>query len=540
MPELTIEGRTVQVPDGANLIQAARKVGIDVPHFCYHPGLSIVGSCRMCQVEIEQKGQKRVDLACANQACDGLIVRVNAPAAVKARQGVMEFLLMNHPIDCPICDDAGECKLQDYYMVHGLYDNRLDVAKWHKPKVYSLGPRVILDAERCVLCSRCVRFCDEIVKQRQLGIFGHGSAEVLINYPGQELDNDYSVNVVDLCPVGALLEKKFRFQRRVWYLKSVKSICPHCSRGCNIYLHFDANHGYKQPGKRVFRVKPRYNPEVNHWWICDRGRQGFTFIDDPTRAKSPMIAGREATWEEALKKAAQLILDGLKKHGQKGIAALVAPTASNEDAWAALRLFRETLKLANLDYEIPAIETLKADQLLLTNDPFSNRRGFHDLGFGPADGGMNAPQIVRAVQTGEIKGLILCGMDAKGIFGPEAPALLGKLEWLILVHHFADELYQKAAVALPLAVYAERSGTFTNINGLVQKFEQAVPPLGQALPQWLIWQRLAKASGAKWQYDDARAVFQDLSQNKPAYDTLNWHATFGVKAACYHDNWYGW
>jgi NADH-quinone oxidoreductase subunit G len=540
MPELTIDGHTVQVPDGTNLIQAARKVGVDIPHFCYHPGLSIVGSCRMCQVEIEQKGQKRVDLGCANQAADGMVVTVNTPAAVKARKAVMEFLLMNHPTDCPICDDAGECKLQDYYMVHALYDNRLDVPKWHKPKVYSIGPRVILDAERCVLCSRCVRFCDEIVKQRQIGIFGHGSAEVLINYPGVELDNDYSVNVVDLCPVGALLEKKFRFQRRVWYLKSVKSVCPHCSRGCNLYLHFDTTHEYKQPGKRVFRVKPRYNPEVNNWWICDRGRNGFTFIDDINRARTPLVKGNQVTWDEAIGKAEQLILDSVKRHGQKSIGVLIAPNASNEDAWAAVRLFLDTLKLSNVDIEVPSPEKLKGDQLLLTDDPYPNRRGCRDLGLSPAPDGLSAQQILLAVREGRIKGLILVGSDLQSMFGEEASALLSKLEWLILVHHLAEELYQKATVALPMSVYAERPGTFTNVNGLVQKFEQAIEPLGQSLPQWQIWQTLAARLGAKWHYDDARSVFNDLAKNRPAYDTLNWLATFGVKPAFYHDDWYNW
>lgn len=540
MPELIIEDRPVQVPEGANLIQAARKVGVDIPHFCYHPGLTVVGSCRMCQVEIEQKGQKRVDLGCANQAADGMIVRVYTPAAIKARKAVMEFLLMNHPIDCPICDDAGECKLQDYYMVHGLYDNRLDVPKWHKPKVYSIGPRVILDAERCVLCSRCVRFCDEVVKKRQIGIFGHGSNEVLINYPGQELDNEYSVNVVDLCPVGALLEKKFRFQRRVWYLQSVKSICPHCSRGCNTYLHFDLIHDYKQPGKRVFRVKPRYNPAVNSWWISDRGRNGFTFIDDINRARTPMIAGQDADWKDALSRAGELIWDGVKRYGQKALGVLIAPIASNEDAWTAQRLFREMLKMGNLDFEIPSHEKLKGDHLLLTDDPYPNRRGFQDLGVGPAQDGMTALQIIKAVREGQLKGLILVGTDLKGVLGEEAAAVLGKLEWLIVVHHFAEELYRKAAVALPMAVYAERPGTFTNLNGLVQKFEQAVPPIGQSRPQWQIWQDLAANVGAKWHYDNARAVFKDLAKDKPAYDTLDWNATAGIKGGCYNDNWYGW
>ncbi|RJP73073.1 MAG: ferredoxin [Candidatus Zixiibacteriota bacterium] len=539
MPELTIDGRAVQVPDGTNLILAARKLGIDVPHFCYHPGLTVVGSCRMCQVEIEMGGRKRMDLACANQAADGMVVRVNTPETIKARKGVLEFLLMNHPIDCPVCDDAGECKLQDYYMVHGLYQNRLDVPKWHKPKVYSVGPRVILDAERCVLCSRCVRFCDEIWGDRQLGIFGHGSEEVLINYPGKELDNPYSVNVVDLCPVGALLEKKFRFQRRVWYLKSVKSICPRCSRGCNIYLHVDQDHDYKQPGKRVFRVKPRYNPEVNRWWISDRGRNGFDFIDQ-NRVGVPRIQDEEVTWEEALGRAAELIRAGLKTWGPQGLGVLVAPSASNEDAFVARRLLRDLLKLEHVDFDVPSSDQPQADHLLLTDDPYPNRQGFRDLGFGPGEGGMRTADIVKAAQNGKIKGLIVAGTDLEGVLGDRAAGLAEKLGWLICVSYAGDALWQRAAVGLPMAVYAERPGTFTNFKGKVQKFEQALTPFGASQPQWLIWQRLAQKLGAKWSYEDERAVFKDLSQGKPAYDTLDWFATFGAGPGPYNDNWYMW
>ncbi len=537
MPELIINDKPVQVPDGLNIIQAARRVGVEIPHFCFHPGLKVVGSCRMCQVEIEQNGRKRIDLACSNAAADGLIVRTDTPAVVKAVRGVLEFLLMNHPTDCPICDDAGECKLQNYYMLHGLYDSRLDVPKWHKPKVYSLGPTVLLDAERCVLCSRCVRFCDEIWGERQLGIFGHGSNEMLINYPGVELNNPYSENVVDLCPVGALLSKDFRYQRRVWYLKSYQSVCPLCSRGCNIYLHIDEDHDYKQPGKRAFRVKPRYNPDVNRWWICDRGRFGYKFIDDPARALTPRVENRDASWEEALAKVENLLLGTLKKPGGAGnIAVLIAPTASNEDAFAALRLFRDLLKLPHLDYEIPSVEKLTADHLLLTDDPHPNRRGFKDLGY-KSNGGMSAQEIAQAALSGRLKGLIAAGTDLRGMLGDQAVALAEKLEWLVVVSDRTHDLWSKATVALPIAVYAERPGTFTNVNGLVQKFERALSPRGSSQPQWRIWQNLAQRLGAKWHYEDEYAVYRDLAKGKAEYEALNWHATFGVGKGCYADNW---
>jgi NADH-quinone oxidoreductase subunit G len=487
MPEVIINEQTVEVPDGTNILLAARKLGIDIPHFCYHPGLSVAGSCRMCQVEIEQGDRKRIDLACTNPCSDGMIVRTNTPEVKNLQKAVLEFLLMNHPIDCPICDDAGECKLQNYYMLHGLYDNRLDVEKWHKPKVHPVGPTVVLDSERCVLCSRCVRFCDEIWGERQLGIFGHGSSEMLINYPGRELDNPYAGNVIDLCPVGALLDWDFRFRRRVWYLKSVKSICPLCSRGCNIYLHFDTDHEYKNPGQRVHRIKPRYNSGVNRWWICDRGRYGYKFIDDPERATAPMIAAEPAAWEQALARAEDLIKSTLKKPGIPSMALLMAPNASNEDVYLALKLFRDALKFENLGYDIPSTDKLQKDHLLLTDDPYPNRRGFQDAGFGSFSNRMEALEILETVHDGKIKGLIVVGSDLEGMSGVDVDGIMTKLDWLIVVSHDKNRLWKKATVALPMAVYAEREGTFTNVNGTVQKFEKAVDPIGEALPQWEIW-----------------------------------------------------
>lgn len=537
MPELTINEQHIEVPEGTNLILAARKLGIDVPHFCYHPGLSVAGSCRMCQVEIEQNGRKRIDLACTNPAQDGMIVRTNTPEVVRLVKTVLEFLLMNHPIDCPICDDAGECKLQNYYMLHGLYDNRLNVEKWHKPKVHPVGPTVILDAERCVLCSRCVRFCDEIWGERQLGIFGHGSSEVLMNYPERELDNPYSGNVVDLCPVGALLDRDFHFQRRVWYLKVAKSICPLCSRGCNIYLHFDTEHEYKNPGKRIQRIKPRYNQDVNRWWICDRGRYGYGMIDAEDRVTRPMISGGEVGWEQALVKVETLLKSGLKKPGPEGLALLMAPNASNEDAYVALQFFRDILKFVNLGCEIPAAERLDADQLLLTEDPYPNRRGFKDLSFGSYVNRLEADDIIDAVQAGKIKGLVASGTDLTGLVGKNLEAFLSKLEWLIVVGTHKNRLWDKATVALPAAVPAERDGTFTNMKGIVQKFEKAVEPLGEAVPEWEIWQRLARRMNAKWSYDDTQQVFRALAEGKPKYDTLNWYYTYGIEKALYPDNW---
>ncbi|HEX2441295.1 MAG TPA: 2Fe-2S iron-sulfur cluster-binding protein, partial [Methylomirabilota bacterium] len=267
MPKVTIDGKEIEVPAGTNLIEAARQLGIEVPHYCYHPGLSIAGQCRLCMVDIEKT--PRPTIACNTQATDGMVVHTDTERVKQSRRSMMEFHLVNHPLDCPVCDQAGECWLQIYYMKHGLYDPRMTDEKVHKPKAVPLGPHVMLDAERCILCSRCVRFCDEVTGTGELGIFHRGDHSEIGLFPGRDLTNNYSANVVDICPVGALTDRDFRFQVRVWYLDTAKSICTGCARGCNIDVHVNRRRPPHAEGRRVARLKPRYNADVNAWWLCD-------------------------------------------------------------------------------------------------------------------------------------------------------------------------------------------------------------------------------------------------------------------------------
>ncbi len=256
MPWLEIDGKPVDVPAGMNLIEAARLLNVEIPHYCYHAGLTVVGSCRMCQVEVEIGGRKSVAIACNTKAADGMKIITKSETVQKLRRSVLEFYLQHHPLDCPICDDAGECDLQNYYMEHGLHDSRMPLLeKKHKHKVMDVGPTVVLDSERCVLCSRCVRFCREITGTDELGIFGVGRGSELLNTPGKRLENDYSGCVVDLCPVGALTDKDFRFKRRVWYMKRTASVCMGCSRGCNIFVDWEIDRRYKDPERRIQRLK---------------------------------------------------------------------------------------------------------------------------------------------------------------------------------------------------------------------------------------------------------------------------------------------
>src|SRR5262245_46197447 len=302
MPKLTIDGREIEVSPGTNLIEAARLAGVEIPHYCYHPGLSVAGQCRLCMVDIEKA--PRPTIACNTQAADGMVVLTQTDRVLETRKSIMEFHLINHPLDCPVCDQAGECYLQIYYMKHALYDPRMVDEKVHKPKAVPLGPHVILDAERCILCSRCVRFCDEITKTGELGIFNRGDHSEIGLFPGHTLENKYSGNVVDICPVGALTDRDFRFQVRVWYLDSAPSVCPGCARGCNIDVHVNRRRPHHADGRRVARLKPRFNAAVNRWWLCDAGRYGFHFVDDRTRLARPRrrvgAAAQDATWDEAL------------------------------------------------------------------------------------------------------------------------------------------------------------------------------------------------------------------------------------------------
>src|SRR3989442_12558347 len=270
MARLTIDGKEIEVEAGTNLIEAARRLGIEVPHYCYHPGLSIAGQCRLCMVDIEKT--PRPTIACNTTATDGMVVHTDTERVRDTRRSIMEFHLINHPLDCPVCDQAGECWLQIYYMKHGLYDPRMKDEKVHKPKAVPLGPHVMLDAERCILCSRCVRFCDEITGTGELGIFNRGDHSEIGLFPGRDLVNNYSANVVDICPVGALTDRDFRFQVRVWYLDAAKSVCTGCARGCNVDVHVNRRRPHHADGKRVARLKPRFNTDVNAWWLCDIGR----------------------------------------------------------------------------------------------------------------------------------------------------------------------------------------------------------------------------------------------------------------------------
>ncbi len=527
MPKLTIDGKEVEVAPGTNLIEAARLVGVEVPHYCYHPALTIAGQCRLCMVDIEKN--PRPQISCNMVATDGMVVHTQTERVLETRKSIMEFHLVNHPLDCPVCDQAGECWLQIYYMKHGLYDPRMTDEKVHKPKAVPLGPHVILDAERCILCSRCVRFCDEITRTGELGIFNRGDHSEIGLFPGKALENKYSGNVIDICPVGALTDRDFRFQVRVWYLGTAKSICPGCARGCSIEIHTNRTRTHHNQGRRVARIKPRFNADVNEWWICDAGRYGFRWIDDDSRLTAPLEldeGGRavETTWDAAVAALAR----ALERYRPEEIAILPSPRMSNEDLFLLKRL-ADDRGILNLDFRVPPGAPGDEDDFLIRADKNPNSRGAELCGLAPGGAGLEAAGIVKAAAARRLKLIWIFHHDLFQSSWPETEvqAALDGTAMVVFQGTNANPTSARAHLVLPSAAYAERDGTFTNFEGRVQRFRAALAPLGEALPDWDILARVGRALGARDQvYSAERAeqVFSPLAASAPPFAGMTYRA----------------
>ena len=517
----TIDGRTVRTPKGTMILEAARSAGISVPYYCYHPGLHVVGNCRMCLVEIEKI--PKLQPSCATPATEGMIVRTQTTETLKNRKAVLEFLLLNHPLDCPVCDQAGECELQNYYMEHGTYDARFNENKTKRKKAFPIGPYVMLDQERCILCTRCVRFTQEVTKTGELAVHDRGHRSEIDVFPGMELNNAYSGNVVDICPVGALTDRDFRFQCRVWFLGSSASICPGCSRGCNIEIHYNERFNPRYHEKRIQRLKPRYNKDVNGHWMCDEGRYAYHAIDALNRLKAPAIRGsegfREVSWEEAVLKVAQRLRDTLSATGPESVAVFASPQMTNEELFRLRQLFRDSLKVQSIAFRIPTREEVSSDDFLITADKNPNTRGAEVLGL--EGGGSEA--LLRACSEGRIRFVYVCHHDLGEGFGAEqVRAALSRVEFVVFQGSWDQETAAMAHVQLPAAVYAEKEGTFTNLHGRVQRISGAVPPMGLSLPDLEIFARLANELKLPHSSVPAGVVFEEMGRQVSVFGGMNY------------------
>lgn len=456
MPKITIDGKVVEVEDGVTILEAAKRLGILIPHFCYHPMLTIAGNCRMCSVEVE--GQSKPVISCREPVKEGMVVKTNSPMAVSVRKSVLEFILINHPIDCPVCDQSGECKLQDYYFEHSLEPSRLGDEKVHKPKAVQIGPHIMLDAERCVECTRCVRFCREITKTNELTIKERTDRSEVTIYPGGELNNPYSLCTVDLCPVGALTSREFRFKKRAWFLKSAPSVCNHCATGCNIFI--DHHDGI------VYRYRPRENLEVNGHCMCDEGRLSHVRINAEDRALFPSVAKDgdlvRVSWEEALLKAS----DFIKSVNQDDVALILSARATLEENEALAGFFRDVVKTPNIYWSGLNADPKFADTILRDADKNPNVNGVKTI----TDRRLDEKSAAKIY-------FILDGLTDRELM--QIVSSRPKAIVLIASHYDSHQHYPE--IVLPKASFAEQAGTFTNRNGIRQKFQKAVEPLGESL-----------------------------------------------------------
>ena len=503
---VTIDGKPHQFPKGTNLLEACNEAGCNVPFFCYHPGLSSPAVCRQCLVDV--KGQPKPVPSCYTPVADKMEVTTNSPRVLDVRRQMLEFTLLNHPIDCPICDKAGECTLQKHYFDWDAKLARNDGIKVHKNKVVDLGKHIVLDQERCILCTRCIRVCDEVAHTHELEMAQRGDHEVLTTSPGRRLDNPYSLNTVDVCPVGALTAKDFRFAMRAWELYTTPSVCPGCATGCNIDIHSSRD--------RIYRLVPRVNEAVNKHWMCDEGR--FTYKAAQTqRLTAPMVGGTMVDWDQALDEATKRLRPLLDNDPGK-VGVVFNAQSTNEDLYALSRLALQHLGVGKA--YLAGRDQGWHDDILVSADKNPNTAGAVAIGGGRLN---SLVDLANDLKSGVITGLLVLGADGI-LVGPAAAAALPlrRLSALVVISSHQDPLVEAAHVALPMAVWAEVDGTFTNKMGMVQRIRSAVPPAGDSLPGWDILCHLARKLGATMDWDSAKTVFAEARQKLPFMKDADW------------------
>ena len=503
---LTVDGQQVTVAKGTNVLEAARKVGVDISAFCYHPGLSIAACCRQCLVSIEKN--PKLQPSCQQTVAEGMVVHTTDKASTLARKQQLEFTLVNHPIDCPICDKAGECMLQKHYFDWDAKYARNDGIKIRKNKVVDIGPNVVLDQERCILCTRCIRVCDEVAKTHQLEMADRGDHEVLTTAPGHQLDNPYSLNTVDVCPVGALTSKDFRFAMRAWELTSTDSVCPGCATGCNVEVHHSRG--------KIYRLVPRVNHAVNQHWMCDEGR--FTYKPvHAGRLAAPRSGGVPVEWDKALDDAGTLLRSALDAGAGK-VGVVFNAQSTNEDLYALARLAFDHLRVGKA--YLAGLDQGWSDDILVSADKNPNTAGAQAIGAGRL---RSLLDLANDLKAGALTALLVVGTD--GLLGKDAApgALpLNRLQTLVAVATHRDAVTNGAQVALPLAAWAETDGTFTNKLGMVQRIRAAVPPAGDSLPGWEILSHVARRLGATMDFTEPKAVFAEAKQKLPFMKDADW------------------
>ncbi len=540
MSSLTIDGKQIEFKQGQTIIQAARDSGIEIPHFCWHPSLSVSGNCRVCLVEVEK--MPKLVIACSTLASEGMVVHTQSEKTLSARNAVMEFILINHPLDCPICDEAGECKLQDYAYQHSVGESRFTEEKQHKDKRVELGPNVMFDGERCISCSRCIRFCDEIAGEAQLTFVQRGDRVTITTFPGKQLDNPYSMNVTDICPVGALTNRDFRFKSRVWDMSSTKSVCSGCARGCNTDIWVRSN--------EILRLTPRFNEAVNSYWMCDNGRiNTFKHVNAETRIQGAQIKrdGKfyKANWDEAY----AAVYGELKSYTKDEIAFIGSASGTCEDNYMLARFAKTVIGAKHIDFPrhiVPGDQ----DDILICEDKSPNALGTELAGVRPNGDGLTFFEIMKAVDDRRIKVLYVVEEDLVEL-NPQYKDTLRKLELLIVHASNYNQTTELANIVFPAATYAEKNGTWVNFQGRIQRIRPAVTTIdgdrnldhlsasrldkfgtdfdrwgkvmkAEARPTWKILCGISAAQGSKFKLNTSEDVFNEMAKSISEFSGLDY------------------
>ena len=546
--KLSIDGKELEVPKGTNLIEAAKMAGAKIPHYCYHRHLSIAGNCRMCQVKIE--GAPKLVIACNTVATEGMKVFTHKTSeeVAEAQRATLEFLLINHPLDCTVCDQSGHCKLQDYYYKYNAEGSRFIEQKEHKVKAEVLGPEVVYDGERCIVCTRCVRFCDEITKTSELGVFNRGDRSVIGIYPDKVLDNPFSGTVCDLCPVGALTHRRWRFNTRIWYTTLHETICTGCSTGCNIKLAVR--------DEQIVYVKARLNSSVNQGWMCDEGRYGCDRFTPHERLVESLVRKGEnyevCSIEHAVEKASKVTIPLLAEEPEQE-AVFISPMLTLEEMWMALKFCKMVL---NLSPDSPSISVQcrrrslsDLEAILISPDYAPNARGAAVLGVVPDNNNWRKAleekylSLVGKVRARGARKVVIIGdyavcnqdLDDSFIAGVNAASCSVQITARpVQAQEGADALFGTRAVCqliLPGRTVHERGGIMINRDGRLQKVERLLTPPQGTYPDWMLLHKIAIQAGKAWlpsRVTDERGIWRELQGEIEAFRELS-YAKIGDK-----------
>ncbi len=514
MVNVTINGKQYQVEPGTSVIEACKQNGIKVPYYCYHKNLSVAGNCRMCLVKIEKL--PKLAIACATPVNEGMVVDTQAPEVLKARESIMEFQLINHPLDCPVCDQAGECKLQNYSYDHGRPIGRFKDEKVVK-HTKDFGDHVKYWGSRCILCTRCVRFTEEISGTQELAVFNRGDHSEIDIFPGNEINNPLSMNVVDICPVGALVSSDFLYQARVWFMERKESICLECSVGCNIRIDSLNN--------EIKRIVPRDNQDVNQVFMCDHGRLNFGYIQSENRVKYPMSNGKIISWKEGIGLLSNIINGHSNNNTSNKVSILVSAWNSNETLYMVHKLQKNYLKESLvLFYSKEKTNDQIFAKFRISGDKNPNTMGIktifnnvHDI----SEKSIN--QLINQALSNSIDTLILIGGIPNDSIPNKLKEIFDNVKTIILLEHSQNALSEKAFLSLPTLTFAEKSGSYINDQKRIQRIFPAVEPITSGKSEDHIIQEVIISLGGAEKVLSSSGVFDEM-KSIPAFKNINYRS----------------